>query len=134
MPAVTVGPLGTSPGVVLGGLCADDLGHWLGWVPQVILAGKVRAVWAVRKVPGSFAALRMTAGTNNGKNRSRSPSGMTTRKTTARTTDKQRKSNGGLASLDAHSRAIRLRMSGAPGSFTVPGSFGWTGLGDGAAG
>jgi hypothetical protein len=125
MPAVTVGPVGTSPGVVLGGLCADDLGHfvWLGWfLPNV------------RKVPGSFAALRMTAGTNNGKNRSRSPSGMTTRKTTARTTDKQRKNNGGLASLDAHSRAIRLRMSGAPGSFTVPGSFGWTGLGDGAAG
>ena len=29
--------------------------------------GKVRAVWAVQRVPGSFAALRMTAKTNNGK-------------------------------------------------------------------
>jgi hypothetical protein len=31
-----------------------------------VLGGKVLAVWAVRTVPGSFAALRMTAGTNNG--------------------------------------------------------------------
>jgi hypothetical protein len=29
--------------------------------------GKVRVVWVVWRVPGSFAALRMTAGTNNGK-------------------------------------------------------------------
>src|SRR3984957_687911 len=48
------------------------------------LGGKVRAVWAVLRVPGSFAALRMTATTkartSNGKGRSRSPSGMTTKK------------------------------------------------------
>jgi hypothetical protein len=30
------------------------------------LGKKVRAVWAVQRVPGSFAALRMTARTNNG--------------------------------------------------------------------
>jgi len=33
----------------------------------------VRAVWAVERVPGSFAALRMTAKTYNGKNNSKGP-------------------------------------------------------------
>jgi hypothetical protein len=65
-----------------------------------ILGGKVRAVWAVRKVPGSFAALRMTARTNNGKNNNgKNNSG---------------KNNSGLALLDAHPCAVRLRMDGAP--------------------
>src|ERR1700722_13678527 len=67
------------------------------------MGGKVRAVWAVLRVPGSFAALRMTAKTNNGddnrKNRSRSPSGMTTKKSNRKNRQRQeqataRTSNG----------------------------------------
>ena len=56
--------------------------------------GKVRAVSAVPRVPGSFAALRMTAKTkartSNGKGRSRSPSGMTGKKSSARMTSNRK--------------------------------------------
>jgi len=35
---------------------------------QRLMGGKVLAAWIVQTVPGSFAALRMTAKTNNSKN------------------------------------------------------------------
>jgi hypothetical protein len=47
------------------------------------LGGKVRAVWVGSAVSGSFAALRVTAKTDNGRNRSRSACGMTTSETTS---------------------------------------------------
>jgi hypothetical protein len=67
------------------------------------MGGKGAQGVVVRSVPGSFAALRVTAKTNNGKNncngknRSRSPSGMTTECNSKST--QQQEGNGGTSNV-----------------------------------